>query len=135
MAPAVPSSSWVDPELRRLAMEALQVAGSRWPVLPPLGWSGSRGRCELCAAVIAPDDLEFELEFWPPTVAEVRYVLLHRRCFAAWDLERPEPVTTPDGNGTAVGPGRAEWIVIVMTMPERGPARGCDDVRTRRPQP
>ena len=53
--------------------------------------------CAVCDQPIAREDLEYELEFASESTERAGPYRFHRRCHAAWQLER---TTTRDGGGT-----------------------------------
>jgi hypothetical protein len=76
-------------ELRRLARQRL--SAGELPVDDPesiWGGNGSGQRCAVCAREIARSDVEYELQFRTGDPGSVVSYRFHRRCHAAWELER-----------------------------------------------
>jgi hypothetical protein len=90
--------------LRQKAHDAI-MAG-RLPVRSPTAvWGGpGTGRgCAVCAEVISPEGLGFELEFRADHAVEVELHDVHLWCFAAWEHECQRFLPAARDDGTIPG--------------------------------
>ncbi len=82
--------------LRQKARAAI-VAGKLPHRRPDRTWGGKGGgiACSVCGEAVAPQDLEYELEYASGSGSSpgLGSYHLHVRCFAAWDAERIKTVT------------------------------------------
>lgn len=91
--------------LRKSAREAIR-AGKLPKQVPARMWggAGAGARCTICDQPIGRDEIEFELQFASDGGYSLHSHHFHRRCFAAWELEREaaeaarEPEAVASGN-------------------------------------
>jgi hypothetical protein len=93
-------------QIREVARKVLQAG--KLPGRDPDGTWGGKGTgapCAVCWERITPAQVEYEIQFHHDgATPRVDSYALHLRCFAAWEMERTKPTTTPEVPMTTASP-------------------------------